>query len=251
MPMYALATIPLMDRLPWVIAQVWYADDACACGGIRDLHLWWNQLCVEGPSFGYFVNASKTCKEDCHSDATTLFSSTDVNVTTEGCPYLGAAIGSATYIQGFVYEKVAGWLEEIIQLAKFAQVQLHAAYAAFTHGLSSHWLYACHTMPNISQFLQPLKDKIRLVCSHQLFLSIWYIASTLCSSSSSCSLIQLPFLLRSIQPLVTSHNHSLILFLAMIPPLSMWSLSNSLESLVCDNWSPLIIVNNHSTCVLI
>jgi len=89
-----------------------------------------------------------------------LFSSTDVNVTTEGRPYLGAAIGSATYIQELVYEKVAGWSEEIIQLAKFSQVQLDAAYAAFTNGLSSHWLYACCTMPNNSQ---PLEDKIRLV----------------------------------------------------------------------------------------
>jgi len=71
MPMYALAAIPLMDRLPRVIAQVWYADDACACGAL----------------FGLFCKcfASKTwlvCKEDCHSDATTLFSSTDVNATT-------------------------------------------------------------------------------------------------------------------------------------------------------------------------
>jgi len=57
-------------------------------------------------------------------------------VTTEGRPYFGAAIGFATYIQEFVYEKVASWSEEIIQLAKFAQVQPHAA--AFTHGLSMH-----------------------------------------------------------------------------------------------------------------
>jgi len=166
MPMYALATIPLMDQLPQVIAQVWYADDACACGSIRDLHLWWNQLCTVGPSYGYFVNASKTwlvCKEDCHFDATTIFSGTDVNVTTAGRPYLGAAIGSTTYIQEFVCDKVVAWSEEIIQLAKFAQVQPHAAYSAFTHGLSSHWLYACRTMPNISQLLQPLEDKIRLV----------------------------------------------------------------------------------------
>jgi len=67
------------------------------------------------------------------------------------------------YIQEFVDDKVAGWSEEIIQLAKFAQVQPHAAYAAFTHGLSSHWLYVCRTIPNISRLLQPLEDKIRLV----------------------------------------------------------------------------------------
>jgi len=89
-----------------------------------------------------------------------LFSSTDVNVTTAGRPYLGAVIGSATYIQEFVDDKVAGWSKEIIQLAKFAQVQQHAAYVAFTHGLSSHWLYVCRTMPNISRLLQPLEDKI-------------------------------------------------------------------------------------------
>jgi len=42
--------------------------------------------------------------------------------------YLGAAISSTTYIQEFVSDKVAGWSEEIIQLAKFAQVKPHAAY---------------------------------------------------------------------------------------------------------------------------
>ena len=83
----------------------------CTCGRIRDLHLWWNQLCAEGPSFGYFVNTSKAwlvCKEDCHSEATTLFSSAGVNVSTAGRPYPGAAIGSTTCIQEFAHDKVAG-----------------------------------------------------------------------------------------------------------------------------------------------
>ena len=39
-----------------------------------------------------------------------------------------------------LYDKVASWSEEIIQLANFALVQPRAAYAAFTHGLSGHWL---------------------------------------------------------------------------------------------------------------
>ena len=34
MPMYALATLPLSKRLPSDVTQVWYADDACACGSI-------------------------------------------------------------------------------------------------------------------------------------------------------------------------------------------------------------------------
>ena len=32
MPMYALAMLPLMSKLPDDVTQVWYADDACACG---------------------------------------------------------------------------------------------------------------------------------------------------------------------------------------------------------------------------
>jgi len=47
-------------------------------------------------------------------EAKKLFSSTDVNVTTAGRSYLGAAIGSDTYIQEFVCDKVAVWSEEII-----------------------------------------------------------------------------------------------------------------------------------------
>ena len=31
MPMYALATLPLINRLPKILTQVWYPDDACAC----------------------------------------------------------------------------------------------------------------------------------------------------------------------------------------------------------------------------
>jgi len=78
-------------------------------------------------------------------------------------------------------------------------------------------------MPNISRLLQPLEDKIQLVLIPAL---------TGCSSPSDTlrellymvvwdSLTQLLFLVRSIRPRVTSQNHSLILFLAMIPPLSM------------------------------
>ena len=60
MPMYALATLPLSDRLPNTVTQVWYADDVCACGSIVKLRDWWDRLHQVGPGFGYNVNASKT-----------------------------------------------------------------------------------------------------------------------------------------------------------------------------------------------
>ena len=43
MPMYAIATLPLIKELrsETEATQVWYADDACAIGKIRDLRKWW------------------------------------------------------------------------------------------------------------------------------------------------------------------------------------------------------------------
>ena len=37
MPMYAIAMIPLIRRLNNDVTQVWYADDACACGRLASL----------------------------------------------------------------------------------------------------------------------------------------------------------------------------------------------------------------------
>lgn len=37
MPMYALATIPLIRRLPNNVLQSWYADDASASSNVQDL----------------------------------------------------------------------------------------------------------------------------------------------------------------------------------------------------------------------
>ena len=54
-PFYALATIPLLQLLLLGVKQIWYADDAC--GELSD---WWDNLCKLGPSFGYYVNATKT-----------------------------------------------------------------------------------------------------------------------------------------------------------------------------------------------
>ena len=42
-----------------------------------------------------------------------------------------------------------------------AQSQPHAAFSAFTHGLSSKWTYFLRTIPNVKNYLQPLEDTIR------------------------------------------------------------------------------------------
>ena len=101
MPFYALATLPLIHKLSKSVVQAWYADDACACGELHGLRLWWDQFLQFVPPFGYFPDAKKTwlvVKEQFLDHACHLFSDTCVNVTSEGTPYLGAAIGSRAFI---------------------------------------------------------------------------------------------------------------------------------------------------------
>ena len=96
--MYPIATIPLIRKLNCKVddvKQVWYADDASATGKITQVRKWWNYISSEGPKYGYYANASKTwlvTKEKFLATAITNFEGTDVRVTAEGKPYLGAAI---------------------------------------------------------------------------------------------------------------------------------------------------------------
>ncbi len=105
MTIYALATIPLIQKLSTEVLQVWYADDATAAGKLPSLRERWNRLSTLGPAFGYFANAAKTwlvTKEHNLSTAQTCFSGTGVNITHEGRPHLGAAIGTQEYTETFV-----------------------------------------------------------------------------------------------------------------------------------------------------
>ena len=100
-------------------------------------------------------------KADHFEKARELFEGTGINVTTEGKRHLGAAIGSRSYTVEYVNGKVRKWSEEIIQLANIAKTQPHAAYCAYTHGLSSRWTFLSRTIPDIAELLQPLEDAIQ------------------------------------------------------------------------------------------
>ena len=95
MPMYAIATIPLIKKLQCNdgnVKQVRYADDVCAAGKITQLREWWRHLSSQG-----YSNTNKTwlvTKEKHLAAATASFADTDVQITSEGRLYLGAAVGS-------------------------------------------------------------------------------------------------------------------------------------------------------------
>ena len=91
MAMYALSTVPLINRLEGLATQVWFTDDAAAAGSLVNLRNWWKQLSTLGPGYGYYVNAVKSwfvVKEDCFDEACSLFVDTSFRITTEVRLYL-------------------------------------------------------------------------------------------------------------------------------------------------------------------
>ena len=124
----------------------------------------WDNLVTSGPDFGYFVNASKTSlvvKEGHLADAVKYFENTNVQISTEGKPHLGAALGTEAFVHEFVSKKVQQWVEEVLHLSSIASTQPHATFSAFTWGLSSKWTYISRTIPNIEELFEPLEDAIR------------------------------------------------------------------------------------------
>ena len=166
MAMYSLAVTPLIHQLRTnspEVQQAWFADDATSAASCNKLKTWWDDLTVLGPTFGYYPNGSKThlvVKPEHEETARQLFTDTDVNISIEGKRHLGAALGSRTFTEEYVTNKVQVWTQEITRLAEIATTQPHAAYAAFTHGLSSRWSYISRTIPDIHDLLLPLETAI-------------------------------------------------------------------------------------------
>ena len=117
-----------------------------------------------GPLFGYHPNPSKThlvVKKEYKESATQTFMDMGINITSEGKRHLGAAIGSYSFTKEFVSRTVHEWSEEVRQLAHVATSQPHAAYAAFTHGLSGRWTYLLRTIPNVQDLFLLLENTIQ------------------------------------------------------------------------------------------
>ena len=157
--------LPSLHRLEdQATNQVWFADDATAGGRLTHLRGWWDRVVDIGPDYGYNPNAAKTwliVKEEYLTDATSLFEGTGVAITVEGKRHLGTAIGKRTFAESYVERKVSGWVREVDQLSSIAATQPHAAYTAFTHGLTSKWTYLARTISGIEDLLQPLEEIIR------------------------------------------------------------------------------------------
>ena len=58
-----------------------------------------------------------------------------VNISVDGRPHLGAPLGTRTFAESFVRNKVQSWVNEVMHLSTVAKTQSQAAFAAsWCHG---------------------------------------------------------------------------------------------------------------------
>jgi len=166
MPLYAVSTLPIINKLHVkhpTILQEWYADDSAGAGKLRRIRAWFDDLLAIGPGHGYFVNNSKTqllVKPHLVEEASRIFEGTGVAIVSDGVRYLGTALGSEDFVADYLERRVDQWCGEIDTLTKFAETEPHAAYCALTHGLRSKWTFIMRTMDVGGASLQPLDDSI-------------------------------------------------------------------------------------------
>ena len=120
-----------------------------------------------GPNYGYFPNGSKTfiaLKPELIETANEIFQGTGISISTEGRRYLGGAIGITSFHNQLIDQKVREWVE-IKTLSEIAKTEPRAAFAAFTHSLSSRWDYYLRVTDlkslSVTGHLQPLENAIR------------------------------------------------------------------------------------------
>ena len=140
MAMHGIGTLPLILQLREDVTQCWYADDATAGGKLLHIQAWRERVVSLGLQYRYHSNPTKTClivKPEHLQDAENLFSNTGIKITVQGHKHLGSPLGTRAFVEEFVRSKVDGWVPEIEKLSEIATFQPQAAYAAFTHGLTS------------------------------------------------------------------------------------------------------------------
>ena len=124
MAMFALAMVPLINKMDGEVQQIWYADDASASGKMDGLRAWWDKITELGPEYGYFPNPAKTwlvVKEE-HLEATqNMFEGPGIQLTMQGRQYLGAPIGSKEFVELSVKKKVDAWVANVEKLASIAK----------------------------------------------------------------------------------------------------------------------------------
>ena len=143
MILYAIGTIPMIQKLSTEGIQIWYADDAPVIGELPKIYNWLNRLLKIGPLFGYFPEPTKchlVVEEPYIALAKELFKDLGIPVSTSG-RLLGGVVGDTQGAMSFVSGKVNNWSDHIHKLPSIALTQPQAAYIALIKSLQCEWIY--------------------------------------------------------------------------------------------------------------
>ena len=162
--LYAAGTLPLIQSLKnpsdWI--QVWYADDASACGELSSIRQWFDLLLQRGPAYGYFPNPKKSCvvvDRSFVASARKIFSPLNVQVVTSH-RFFGGFLGDVSARSSFVQDKVDCWVSDVRHLSEIAVPQPQAAYVALTKSLQCEWVYLQRVVSDCRSLFAPLENII-------------------------------------------------------------------------------------------
>ena len=113
-----------------------------------------------------------------------MFRDTAINVTIEGHKHLGAALGSRSFLDEYVGEKVDEWVNEVTKLADFASSLLCSLHFWSAAPLD---IFPIRTLPDIAELLEPLERAITVRFSYQLSLTIQSLKQSATSLVSLCA----------------------------------------------------------------
>ena len=90
-----------------------------------------------------------------------LFEDDGIKITDQSERLLGSVIGTKSFGEQYIKNKVEDWVKDLQLLSKYVQDDLQAAYSAFTTAVSSRWTHFQRTVLDMSELLAPLKNAIR------------------------------------------------------------------------------------------
>ena len=166
---YAIGILPLCQLLREIHIDCrtpWYADDAGCLGNFEQIEMFFDDLCLYGPEFGYHPVNSKSIlivRERDIPQATSYFleeNNRSFKIVT-GHRYLGGFIGDDSTRDEWLSNKLLDWQTSVTNLALAAEKFPQSAYAGLQKCLQHEWSFIQRVIPNIGPQFQDLEDSIR------------------------------------------------------------------------------------------
>ena len=84
--------------------------------------------------------------EGLREQAEQVFEKTNINITSEGRPYLGAAIGGQNFTNDYLRDKLEEWSNELSSLEAAAKTEPHLTIIALFKVIESRWNFKMRTI---------------------------------------------------------------------------------------------------------